>query len=380
MLHGHGQRAELPPDCPGFKPAAGSQWSRDPISMAKPDAVQPRCPDPAWGFPCVQTTMLRSRNPGKGHGGHQQRSASPCPRVGPARAPSLACWRRAAHPSCAHRAAPDLVVLSMPQQRAEAGGLLKAGLSIAVFSILHSGSSRCKMQIRHPHEASVPPCPNTAPTPCQHPAPQGSSLSAPRILAFPLYKPTSAVTCFSNKTNPTWPSPDKTLPASVDTDKACWEAAGREKPLCIAKFISTCVPSHSKSNTQNSSLRGNALHGGPALYAAGKPSTKHLSWVAAWPRRAPHPRTAGTRAVSILSSPPAAPRLLWGFGMVPPYLHAPYHSRAHPAAVPSRRMFAECLQVARQRSGELIFLLIKGRKISLFLNREKTTEGRAQKL
>lgn len=80
------------------------------------------------------------------------------------------------------------------------------------------------------------------------------------------------------------------------------------------------------------------------------------------------------------SSPAAAPCLPWHFGMVPPFLHALYHSRAHPTAVPSRRMFAECLQVARQRSRELIFLLIKGRKISLFLNREKTTEGRAQKL
>lgn len=87
-----------------------------------------------------------------------------------------------------------------------------------------------------------------------------------------------------------------------------------------------------------------------------------------------------TRGPWLSASPPAAaPCLPWDFGMVPPFLHALYHSRAHPTAAPSRRMFAECLQVARQRSRELIFLLIKGRKNLFVPEQRENNRGKSSK-
>lgn len=212
----------------------------------------------------------------------------------------------------------------------------------------------------------------TLPEPGTHPTPApGATVEQPLPSTHLGFSSLQANICshtfFKQNTPDIWPSLGKTLPGSADPGRACREAAGREKTPCAAKFISARLPNHSKSNAQNFSLRGNAPRGDlpypPPVTQAPAPGGSSAPW-----------------APGLSASSPAAPRLPWGLGMVPPYLRAPYHSRAHPTVVPSRRTFAECLQVARQRSGELIFLLIKGRKISLFLNRGKTTEGRAQKL
>lgn len=178
-----------------------------------------------------------------------------------------------------------------------------------------------------------------------------------RVLAFPVTNQ-HLRSRFPNKTHPT------SVCSRVKPYLPAREAAGRENPLGTAKFTSAHLPSHEISpwvETQHGDLPDK-----PPRIQEPAPGGSSAPWGSS-------PRLSA-------SSPAAAPCLPWGFGLLPPFLHAPYPGRAHPAAAPSCRLFAEGLQVVRQRSRELIFLLIKGRKISLFLNRVKTTEGRAQKL
>lgn len=192
-------------------------------------------------------------------------------------------------------------------------------------------------------------------------------------MAFPPYSPSSVIAGFSIKTLPTsgCPQVKPYLPAQTPAERQQAE----KTPFAQPSSRPLASPTTAKATLKIPPCMEMICAGTCPMHLR---SPECLPCVAAQPRGAPTqaPWAPGLSASSLA----AAPRSPWGFGFVPLYLRALWHSRAHPSAVPSRRMFAECLQVARQRSGELIFLLIKGSKTSLFLNREKTTEGRAQKL
>lgn len=279
-----------------------------------------------------------------------ERSREPISMANPGRAHAAHPSHAAGSPSC--QRSPEPPSPRVPQKQAEPGACstLQTHRTYTTpehFCILHPASPRCKRQILHPREAWLPPHPKQAAT---SPAPAPGTTGARPPLPAP---------------------PGLSLPAPQRISHTAGPAGRQQegKKPHTAQRISGLLPRAPQKQA-------------PKLLRAPQPPAGPRARLCQLLTRAPA-RGCGRRGPQHPARPLLRARRAFS-GWIPsisvPRLPPCNAAELTPPRCRARRTAAERLRVARQRSAGLIFLLIKGRKISLFLNREKTTEGRAPEL